>query len=116
MAYIDSYLLPVPTDKLEQYRALADQMAGLWIEHGALSITEAKADDAPFGTLTSFPRAVQLADGETVICAYATYRDRAHRDAVVALSMADPRMKAMDMSFIDGKRMIWGGFEVIVHR
>ena len=48
---------------------------------------------------------------------YIVYKSRAHRDRVNAKVMKDPRMaKMMDpkaMPF-DGKRMIWGGFKVLV--
>lgn len=116
MAYVDGFLVPLPKDKVEQYRALASTMADMWREFGALSVVEAIADDAPYGDLTSFPRAVQQSAGETVVFSYITYRDRAHRDEVNARFMADPRMRALDMAFIDGKRMVWGGFEVLVQR
>lgn len=55
-------------------------------------------------------------DAETVIFSCITYRDRAHRDEVTAKVIADPRPEAMDCGMIDGKRMVWGGFGVIVQR
>lgn len=116
MAYVDGFLLPIATDQLEAYRVIADRMAAIWMEHGALSVVEARADDASYGKITSFPRAVLQTEGETVIFSYITYRDRAHREDVKAKVIADPRMNEMDMSFVDGKRMVWGGFEVIVAR
>jgi len=66
----------------------------------------------PYGQLTSFPRAVQARDDETVIFSWIVYRSRADRDAVMAKVMADPRLKG-DMPF-DGKRMIFGGFDVLL--
>lgn len=115
MAYVDGYVVPVPVARISEYLDLARLGAKLWMEHGALSVTEAQADDAPVGTLTSFPRSVQMTDAETVFFSWITYRDRAHRDAVNALVMADPRLN-MDMAAMpfDGKRMIWGGFDIKV--
>jgi len=116
MSYIESYILPVPTARLEDYMAMARASAAIWLRLGALSVMEARAENAPVGTLTSFPRAVQMDDDETVVVAYVRIRDRAHRDAVITAAEADAEMMAMFSTMpVDGKRMIWGGFEVIVN-
>ena len=89
--------------------------AQVWMEHGALSYVECLADDVPYGELTSFPRAVQAKDDEVVVFSWATYPDRAARDATMAKVMADPRLKSDPATMpFDGKRMIWGGFESFV--
>jgi uncharacterized protein YbaA (DUF1428 family) len=52
-----------------------------------------------------------------VVFAWITYESRRHRDEVNAKVMADDRMKAlMDPAgeIADHKRMIYGGFEVLV--
>ena len=115
MAYIDAYIIPVARARLETYVTSAKEMAALWIEHGALRVTESLGDDVPLGTLTSFPRSVMATDDEAVFLSHVSYRDRAHRDQVNAAVMLDKRMGAiMAQGDIDGKRMIWGGFEVVV--
>lgn len=119
--YIDSFVVPVRRDRIDEYRAHAEETLVLWREHGALSATEAVADDVPDGTLTSFPMAVDLQAGEVVVVSFITFRDRAHRDAVNTAVMTDPRMQkhmapgASAAWPFDGKRMIWGGFRTIVH-
>lgn len=113
MAYVDGFVLAVPNDKLEAYRAIAAQAGEIWMQYGAKAYVEARADDVPYGELTSFPRAVMAKDDETVIFSWIVYGSRAERDAIMAKVMADPRLKPDDMPF-DGKRMIWGGFETIV--
>ena len=69
------------------------------------------------GKRTSFPQSVQLKPGETVVFSWIVFKSRAHRDRVNAKVMKDPRLtKMMDpkaMPF-DGKRMFWGGFNVLV--
>ena len=115
MAYIESYVLPVETARMADYVKIARDSAVIWRELGALSVIEAKADNAPFGEVTSFPRAVQITPHETVVVSYISFRDRAHRDAVMAKMEQDPRMIALFQAApVDGKRMIWGGFEVVV--
>jgi len=59
MPYVDGFLLAVPTDKLDAYKAVAELAGAVWKEYGALSYVECIADDVPYGELTSFPRAVQ---------------------------------------------------------
>lgn len=115
MSYVDGFVLAVSKDKIDAYKEMATLGRDVWMEHGALAYLEAVADDVPYGELTSFPRAVQAKEDETVVFAWITYRDRAHRDAVNAKVMADPRMK-MDPagSPFDMKRMIYGGFEGVV--
>jgi uncharacterized protein YbaA (DUF1428 family) len=117
MAYVDGFVVPVPKDKVEEYRKIASACGAIWREFGALEYRECVADDAPVGEVTSFPRSVIMKDDETVIFSYITYESRAKRDEVNEKVMKDPRMKEMmDMSKMpfDGKRMIYGGFEVLV--
>jgi uncharacterized protein YbaA (DUF1428 family) len=117
MSYVDGFLLAVPKARLDEYKEMARLGCTVWMDHGALSYAECLADDVPYGELTSFPRAVHATDDETVVFAWITYRDRAHRDEVNSKVMADPRMK-FDMATapFDGKRMIFGGFEAFVER
>jgi uncharacterized protein YbaA (DUF1428 family) len=115
MTYVDGFVVPVPEKKLADYKKLARKAAKIWMEHGALAYTEAVADDAPVGKLTSFPRAVKLEKGETVVFSYIVYKSRAHRDAVMKMVMADPRLKPdMENMPFDTKRMIYGGFKGFV--
>ena len=67
----------------------------VWREYGALDYREWVADDVKVGKLTSFPRAVKLKPGETVVFAWITYKSRAARDKINAKVMADPRLKSM---------------------
>lgn len=115
MAYVDGFLLAVRKDRIDAYREMAELGRKVWLEHGALAYFEGKADDVPYGDLTSFPRAVQATDDEIVFFSWISYRDRAHRDAVNAKVMADARVKGdPDNMPFDGKRMIFGGFEGFV--
>jgi uncharacterized protein YbaA (DUF1428 family) len=115
MAYVDGFLVPVPRDRIEDYRKMAELGREVWMELGALSYVECVADDVPYGELTSFPRAVMAKEDETVIFAWIVYESRAHRDAVNAKVIADPRLKSnWETMPFDGKRMIYGGFSVLL--
>jgi uncharacterized protein YbaA (DUF1428 family) len=117
MAYVDGFLVPVPSKKLKDYRRMAQKAGRVWRDHGALDFKECLADDVKVGKWTSFPRSVKLKRGETVMFSYIVYKSRAHRDRVLAKVMKDPRLAKMmdpkEMPF-DGKRMIYGGFKVFV--
>lgn len=115
MTYVDGFVMPVPKDKLELYKEKARIAGEVWKSYGALSYVECVADDVPYGELTSFPRAVQVKPEETVVFSWITYPSRQQRDAINEKVMADPRIKGMfnDMP-VDGKRMIFGGFETFL--
>ncbi|CAN7637520.1 DUF1428 family protein [Phyllobacterium sp. LjRoot231] len=111
MSYVDGFIVAVPKQKLEAYKELARKAGEIWKEHGALAYVECIADDVPYGELTSFPRAVQAKDDETVAFSWIVYESREKRDAINAKVMEDPRLKgSMDNMPFDGKRMIYGGF------
>jgi uncharacterized protein YbaA (DUF1428 family) len=115
--YVDGFVLPVPKKNAEKYRRIAQKAGKIWREHGALEYRECIADDVKPGKLTSFPQAVKLKPGEVAWFSWIVFESRRHRDQVNAKVMADPRLAKMggpgDMPF-DGKRMIYGGFEVKV--
>ena len=115
MTYVDGFVIPVPKDRIDDYEKVARDGAAIWLEHGALSVTECVADDVPHGELTSFPRAVQANDDETVIFSWIVYESREARDEVNKKVMADQRMQG-DMSGMpfDAKRMFFGGFRPLV--
>lgn len=115
--YVDGFVLPVPRSKLADYRRMAKKAGRVWMEHGALEFVECVADDVKPGKLTSFPQSVKLKRNETVFFSWIAYKSRAHRDRVNKKVMADPRLKdMMDMKNMpfDAKRMIYGGFSVLV--
>ena len=117
--YIDGFLLPIQTDRLEEYRAIAEQAAAIWIEHGALQYTECAADDLTTDFCRSFTDAAGAGEGQTVIFAWAVFADRAARDAANAKIMADERLKEIcpaSAAIFDCKAMAFGGFNVIVSK
>jgi uncharacterized protein YbaA (DUF1428 family) len=117
MKYVDGFVLPVPTKNLAAYRRLAQKASKVWRDHGALEYRECVGDDLDVKMGVPFPRQVKVKPGETVVFAWIVYKSRAHRDSVNAKVMKDPRIANMcdskDMPF-DCKRMVYGGFKVLV--
>jgi uncharacterized protein YbaA (DUF1428 family) len=116
MAYVDGFVLPVPKNRLDDYRKLARKAGKIWKEYGALEYIECVEDDVLPGKRTSFPQAVKRKPDEVVVFAWIVYKSRAHRDKVNKHVMVDPRLASMDPKQLpfDGKRMFWGGFKPIV--
>lgn len=114
MPYIDGFVAAVPTANRDAYRAHCEAMSGVIKEYGALKVVECWGDDVPDGKLTSFPMAVKKTPDETVVFSWVVWPDKATRDAGMQTMMSDPRMSPEHnpMPF-DGKRLIYGGFEVI---
>ena len=116
-SYVDGFVVPVPKKKIEAYRRMALKAGKIWREYGALQYRECIADDVKWGKRTSFPRSVKLKAGEVVWFSWIMYKSRTHRDRVMKKVMKDPRLADMmdpkAMPF-DPKRMIYGGFKVVV--
>ena len=117
MSYVDGFVMPVPLDRLDDYKKMARKAGKIWMEYGALAYSECVADDVKPGKITSFPQAVKLKAGETVVFSWIVYKNRRERDNIMKKVMEDPRLEAyMDPKVLpfDGKRMFWGGFKPIV--
>lgn len=117
MSYVDGFVAAVPTANLEKYQDHAERAAVIFKECGALNVIECWGDDVPEGKVTSFPMAVKCEVGETVVFSWITWPSREVRDEAWKKVMADPRMNPDQnpMPF-DGKRLIYGGFKVIVEK
>ena len=115
MPYVDGFVIPVPKAKREAYRKMAEMAAPIFKEHGAIKVVECWGDDVPDGQVTSFPMAVKKAEDEVVVFSWIIWPSKAARDAGNAKAMADPRMQMPPEGMpFDGKRMIFGGFEVML--
>lgn len=115
MTYVDGFVAAVPTANKDKYIKHASDAAAVFREHGALSLVECWGDDVPEGTVTSFPMAVKCEPGETVVFSWITWPSKEVRNAGMARVMEDPRLKpdVNPMPF-DGKRLIYGGFQMVV--
>ena len=114
MSYVDGFVIPVPADKKEAYRAMAAMAAPIFQEHGATRIVECWGDDVPDGKVTDFRGAVKAESGETVVFSWIVWPSKAVRDEGNKKVMEDPRLKMDGPMIFDGKRLIFGGFEVLL--
>jgi uncharacterized protein YbaA (DUF1428 family) len=113
--YVDGYVVPVPEDNKEAYRALAQKASEVFRDYGATRVVEAWADDVPDGKVTDYSRAAHRKDGETIVYSWVEWPDKEARTKGWEKMMADERMKPdPDNTPFDGARMIYGGFAPIV--
>jgi uncharacterized protein YbaA (DUF1428 family) len=115
MRYVDGYVLPVPEKNLKAYARMAKIGAKMWLKHGALDYKECVGDDLKTKWGTSFSKMIKLKPGETVVFSYIVFKSRAHRDRVNAKVMKEmEKMGDMKKMPFDVKRMVYGGFMVMV--
>jgi len=120
--YVDGFVLPVPRKNLKAYRRMSRDAGKVWRKHGALEYLECVGDDlkpdmGPY-KIATFPGKIKPKSGETIVFSFIVFKSRAHRDRVNAKVlkdpiMNDPKQKNKPMPF-DLKRMLYGGFKVIV--
>ena len=115
MTYYDLAVIPVPKTKLAAYRKMVKQGAEAWKRCGATAYLEVLGDGIKPGKVTSFPQAVKLKPGETVVCAMLVFENTAARNKAWKLIMKESFMKNFDPKTVpfDGKRMFFGGFKPI---
>jgi uncharacterized protein YbaA (DUF1428 family) len=114
MSYIDGFVVPVPTATSRPTATWRKKAWPLFQEFGATRLVECWGDDLPDGKHTDFKGAVKAEPGENVVFSWVVYPSKAVRDEANKRMREDPRMKAFaDMPF-DGKRMIFGGFTMLL--
>ncbi|WP_419570254.1 DUF1428 domain-containing protein [Rheinheimera sp.] len=115
--YVDGFLIPVASHRLDEYKQMAADAAIVWKEYGALDYVETVGDDMQIDGVDSFLNKAGCNANEVVVFSWISYRDKAHRDAVNEKVMADPRLQQMmdqkDPVF-DCRRMAYGGFRLLV--
>ena len=119
MAYIDGFVMAVPTANKQKFIDHATEADTLFAELGATRVIECWGDDVPSGSTTDFRKAVKAKDDETVVLSWVEWPDKKTRDEAQVrmheLMKTDDRFnpETNPMPF-DGKRMIYGGFSPIV--
>lgn len=115
MAYVDGFVAAVPTGNKDEYLEFAKMTVPIFKKHGALKVVETWGDDVPDGEVTSFPMAVKREANETVVFSWIVWPSKEVRDEGMKKVMEDPDMPGDVNSMpFDGKRLIYGGFEMLL--
>jgi len=115
--YVDLYLLPLAEKNLSAYQAMAEKASKLFRKHGALTYREYVASDLKvMEGITPFPNVINLEPGETLVYAAVEFESESHRNESMERIFKDPEMNAIIPSepLFDMKRMVYGGFAVLV--
>lgn len=114
MTWIMAYVASVPNDREADYLQKSRSIAEVFKAHGATRVVECWGSAVPPGEVTSFPMAVRAEPGETVVMGWQEWPDKATQEAGMQAAMSDPRMAVMQEVPVDGRRMIFAGFDVVV--
>ena len=115
MTYVDGFVLAVPAENKEAFRAHATALQPLFKECGVTRVVESWGDDVPDGKVTDFRGSVQAKDDEVVVISWFEYPSKEAREDAIAKIRSDTRMmEVAGAPPFDGKRMIMGGFSGIV--
>lgn len=119
--YIDGFVFPIAQDKVEQYKAIAESVAKIYKEHGALDYVEFIGDDMVRKGTQPFPELVAAGENEVVVFGWITFESRETRDLINSKVEGDPRMADLvapllesDPVIFDSMRMAYGGFRNLV--
>src|SRR5262245_61289610 len=115
--YIDGFVFPIPRDRLNEYKRLAQAVAEIWKEHGALDYCEYVGDGLKLEGTRSFTDLLAATAEETIVFGWVVFDSREARDLANKKVAADPRMPelmASSNSGFDAKRMAYGGFQLLV--
>jgi len=119
--YIDGFVLPIPKDKLEEYRQVSKQVAEIWKEYGALAYFEYVGDDLALEGTRSFPEITEMKQSEVIIFGWVVFPSKAIRDSANKKVPLDSRMNALVAPItepghliFDTSRMVYGGFSQLV--
>ena len=115
MPYVDGFVLPLPKKNVAAYRKMARKGAKIWLKYGALEYRECVGDDLDIKGTLPFTKGIRTKPGETVVFAWIVYKSKADRNRIMKKIMSDPSMQpdGSEMPF-DMKRMMFGGFKVLV--
>jgi len=115
--YIDGFVLPIPRDRLGEYKRIVEVAAEIWKEHGALDYREYVGDEMSLEGTRSFTDLIAASEDEVIVFGWVVFESRETRDLANEKVAADPRMADLidpSNSGFDAKRMAYGGFQSLV--
>ena len=114
--YVDGFLIPIPKDKVDEYKKLSQKISEIYKEYGALEYCECVGDDMNIEGVISFHKAAKTSVNETVMFAWIVFESKEHRDKVNSLIHKDPRIveECKTKPFVDFSKLVYSGFKSMV--
>ena len=115
MNYIDGCIIPVKHANKDAYFAMASKMKDLFLKYGALRVVETWQDNVPHGKVSDLYRAVAATEDEGLVFSWIEWPNKEVRDIGFEKVFADEGMQMNgDSQPFDGKRMIFGSFNIMI--
>ncbi|NND31221.1 MAG: DUF1428 domain-containing protein [Saprospiraceae bacterium] len=119
--YIDGFVFPVPQIHLNEYRNVAEKVAEIWKEYGALAYFEYVGEDLTLEGTRSFIETMDAKEDEAIIFGWVIFPSKETRDLANKQVPTDPRMAELvtpltnpKRLIFDASRMVYGGFQALV--
>lgn len=119
--YIDGFVLPIPRIYLDEYKKVAEKVAKIWKEYGAIDYFEYIGDDMSLASTKSFIETIDAKDDEEIIFGWLVFPSKEIRDLANKKVPTDTRMIELVTPLINQKRlifdvsrMVYGGFKSFV--
>lgn len=119
--YIDGFVFPQPKIYINEYINIAEKVAAIWKDHGALNYLEFVGDELRSEGTKSFIETLDVKKDEIVIFGWVTFPSKEVRDLANNNVPNDPRMTDLVAPLInpnklifDSRRMVYGGFRSMI--
>ncbi|MBQ4912848.1 DUF1428 family protein [Maribacter sp. MMG018] len=119
--YIDGFVFPIRSIYLDEYKKVAEKVAKIWKEHGAMAYFEFVGDDLYLEGVKSFIATVEVKEDEEIIFGWVVFPSKEIRDSANEKVFTDPRVTALLAPLTDPKkivfdssRMVYGGFKPLI--
>jgi uncharacterized protein YbaA (DUF1428 family) len=111
--YIDGFLLPVPRIHLNEYKSVAEKVAKIWKEYGALAYFEYVGEDLKLGGTRSFIEVVDLKEDEVVVFGWVLFPSKETRDLANKQVPNDPRMIELVTPLTESTKLIFDASRMV---
>lgn len=119
--YIDGFIFPLKQKHIQAYQQVAQQVAEIWKEYGAISYHEYIGDDMHLEGTRSFTEMLKNKEDEIAVFGWVVFPSKAVRDDANKQVPLDQRMHDLvgplcnpeDLVF-DARRMVYGGFKSFI--
>ena len=119
--YIDGFVHPIPRIYLVEYKKVAEKVAEIWKEHGAIGYFEFVGDDLSLEGTKSFIESIEAKEDEEIVLGWVVFPSKEIRNLANKKVSTDPRMIELVAPLInpkklifDASRMVYGGFKPLV--
>lgn len=119
--YIDGFVFPIPKIHLNEYKSVAEKVAEIWKEYGAIAYFEYVGDDMILEGTKSFTETAKATEDEEIVFGWVVFPSKEVRDSANKKVPQDPRMEKLvaplfnpKRLIFDASRMIYGGFKPLI--